>query len=71
MSWRLKGSVENPSAVTPLVEGQSLTSAQIAAIWGSAQPHFNTLSPMAAVACWSASGAFPGFINLNLTIEND
>jgi hypothetical protein len=61
----------NPSAVTLLVEGQSLTAAQITAIYGSAQPHFNTLSPMTAVACWSGSGPFPGFINLNITIQND
>jgi hypothetical protein len=59
------------NAVIPLLEGQSLTSAQITTLYGSAQPHFTTLNPLGAVACWNGNGAFPSTVNLNLTIQND
>jgi len=64
----------NPNAVIPLVEGQSLTSAQITTIWGSAQPHFT--GPFSVVACWSTLVGSPpppqpNFVDLELTVQND
>jgi hypothetical protein len=61
----------DPNAVIQLVEGQSLTAAQITTLYGSAQPHFSTLGPLAAVACWNGNGSFPSFVDLNITIQND
>ncbi len=61
----------DPAAVIPLLEGQSLTSTQITTLWGSAQPHFSTQSPLAAVACWNGNGGYPSIVDLNITIQND
>jgi hypothetical protein len=61
----------DPDAVIQLLEGQSLSPAQITTLYGSTQPHFSTLSPLAAVACWNGNGAFPNFVDLNITIQND
>ncbi|MGW0969989.1 hypothetical protein [Streptomyces sp. NPDC002516] len=59
------------NAVIQLAEGQSLTPAQITTLYGSAQPHFTTLNPLGAVACWNGNGGFPNFVDLNITIQND
>jgi hypothetical protein len=61
----------NSAAVVQLVEGQTTTAAQISAIYGVAQPHFNTLNPLTAVACYQGPGPTPGFINLDITIQLD
>jgi hypothetical protein len=61
----------NADAVITVAEGASLTSAQLMTLYGSAQPHFTTLNPLSAVACWNGSGQIPGVINLQITIQND
>jgi len=66
------GECGDPNALIPLLEGQSLTSAQITTLWGSAQPHFTTLNPLTAVACYqNTNNSFPNFVDLNITIQND
>lgn len=61
----------DPNAVVPLVEGQSLTPAQMTTLFGSTQPHYTTLSPLTAVACWGGNGSFPHVVELSITIKND
>ena len=59
------------NAVVLLAEGQSLTPAQITALYGSSQPHFTTATPLVSVACWNGPAPVPGFINLEITLQND
>lgn len=62
---------DSPAAVVQLNEGSTTTADQITAIYGTAQPHFNTLHPLTAVACFVGPSPTPGFINLDITIVND
>jgi hypothetical protein len=59
----------NPSAVVTLGEGQTTTAAQLSAIFGTATPSFSTMSPLAAVACFSGPNPTPSFINLTMNVR--
>ncbi|HKT03118.1 MAG TPA: hypothetical protein VJT31_26610 [Rugosimonospora sp.] len=58
----------NPNATVQLNAGQTTTPAQIAAIYGTTQPTFDTLHPLPFVACYVGS-ASPSTLSIQATFQ--
>jgi hypothetical protein len=62
----------DPDAVVPVNEGQSVTPDQIRAIFGQPEPHFSTARPLTFVACvGTAAGEALNWRNIEISVLYD